>query len=295
MGYAPSRSSGWERLCGRTTILSMRYLIIRISTAALAVIVVCTSMVAAQAEVFPVASSVRTMYAKREIVHTLEALKSGARLGEQRSRLVTKGDRLHFEVVTEFEDGVVSDERGVMDISSGYRALSYRKIGRRNGVIEDELRVDFLSGHTEWMVHGERHEQTFSFAPDTYAGPMLAVVLAAVPEMPEGGTSFQMITFRPDPRVYTIQVDVMDRGTFDLVTTPAPATKLRLKVDLGSVGNALFKRIIPTHYFWYTQDSSPDFFAFEGQLGHDGPELLMFPRGLQRRDLPGDGTVVAQQ
>ncbi len=281
-------------MCERAAILSMRYLILRISMAVLA-IVVCTPMAVVHAEVFPVAASVRTRDTAREAVHTLEALKSGARVGEQHSRLATEGDRLRFEVVTRFEDGVVSDERGVMDISNGYRALSFSKVGRRNGVVEDELRVDFVSGHTEWMIHGERHEQTFSFTPDTYAGPMLAVVLAAVPQMPEGQASFQMITFRPDPRVYTIQVDVVDRGTFDLVSTPSAATKLRLKVDLGSVGNALFKRIIPTHYFWYTQDSSPDFFAFEGQLGHDGPELLMFPQGLQRQAVPGDGTVVAAQ
>ena len=282
-----------ERLCGGTAILSMRNIIIRISRAVLA-IVVCASTVVAHAEVFPVAASIRAMDAPREVVHTLEALKSGARLGEQSSRLITEGDRLRFKVVTRFEDGVVSDERGVMDISNGYRALSFSKVGRKNGVVLDEHHIDFVTGHTEWMIDGEHHEQNFSFAPDTYAGPMLAVVLAAVPQMPGGQAFFEMITFRPDPSVYTIRVDVVDRGTFNLVSTPSPATKLRLKVDLGSVGNALFKRIIPTHYFWYTQDASPDFFAFEGQLGHDGPELLMFPQGLQRRAVPGDGTVVAQ-
>ena len=58
--------------------------------------------------------------------------------------------------------------------------------------------------------------------------------------------------------------------------------------------NALFKRLIPTHYFWYTDGDSPDFFAFEGQLGHDGPELLMYPPGWSR-SVPPHGTVVAQQ
>ncbi len=162
----------------------------------------------------------------RELVHTLETLRTGARLGEQRSEIITENDRLRFEVVTSFDDGTVSEDSGEMDISDGYRALSFRRVNRKHGVVDAEERVDFLSGHVEWTIGGVRQEQTFSFAPDTYAGPMLALVLAAVPQRPDGHASFQMITFRPDPRVYTIQVDVVDRGMFDLVSTPTPATKL---------------------------------------------------------------------
>lgn len=274
----------------------MRHIIIRSSAVLLGVV---TSVVAcvgvAPAEVFPVSASIRSMASQREVVHTLETVETGARLGEQRSRFVTEGDRLRFEVVTRFENGLVSNEHGVMDISDGYRALSFHKEGLKNGVVVDEYRIDFRSGRAEWTVDDVRHEQTFSFAPDTYAGPMLAFVLGAVPQKAEGRASFEMLTFRPDPSVYTIQVDVVDRGTCDLVSTPAPATKLRVKADLGPLGNALFERLIPTHHFWYTQEASPDFFAFEGQLGHDGPNLLMFPEGLQRSALRPDSTVVARQ
>ena len=274
--------------------LSMRYLIFRSSAALLAVAAVSVSVITARAEVFPVSADLRAPGSRREIVHTLETLKTGTRLGEQRSEIITDDGRLRFEVVTNFEDGTVTEERGVMDIDNGYRARSLYRVSRKNGVVDAEERVDFLTGHTEWTVDGVRHEQTFSFPPDTYAGPMLALVLAAVPARAEGHASFQMITFRPDPRLYTIRVDVVDRGRFDLVSTPVPATKLRLKVDLGSVGNTLFKRLIPTHYFWYSKAPSPDFLGFEGQLGHDGPELLMIPEG-QHRATPHDGTVVAQQ
>jgi hypothetical protein len=86
-----------------------------------------------------------------------------------------------------------------------------------------------------------------------------------------------VLTFRPDPGVYTVRADVVERAMFNVGALHAPTTKIRLKADLGPVRNAVLGSLIPTHYFWFTRERSPEFFAFEGLLSHDGPELIMVP------------------
>ena len=42
--------------------------------------------------------------------------------------------------------------------------------------------------------------------------------------------------------------------------------------------NVLFASLIPTHYFWFTREGTPEFLAFEGSLGYGGRELRMIPK-----------------
>jgi hypothetical protein len=107
---------------------------------------------------------------------------------------------------------------------------------------------------------------------------MLGVVLADVPDASRGIASFQTISFRPDPNVYTLRADVVDQENFKVGNVSEPTTKVRLKADLGPVQNVMFASLIPTHYFWFTRESPPEFFAFEGTLGYNGPELRMIPQ-----------------
>jgi hypothetical protein len=232
----------------------------------------------ASAEIFPVPRSIRAMQGPHEEVHVLQSIDGDVPIGEQRSRAVVANDRLELDVVTLFNSGERWDEHAVMDLHDGYRAVSFHKVGRRAGVIVGEEEIDFGSGAVTWTSDGARHQQTFRFEPDTYTGPMLALILAAVPGKPEGSASLRTVTFRPDPRVYTLQARVIDEETFRLGPLLEPTTKVRLKADLGPMQNVLLASFIPTHYFWFTRETPPEFFAFEGQLGHDGPELLMVPR-----------------
>lgn len=231
-----------------------------------------------RAEVFPVPAEIRQMRSPHDEVHVLRTLADGTPLGEQRFHAVVQNDVLALTVVTRFANGEQWDEHAEMDLSAGYRAKAFYKVGRAGGKVIAEQRVDFETGRISWLHEGARGERTVALTPDTYVGPMLGVVLADVPVTAQGAASLQTIVFRPDPNVYTLRADVVDRENFKLGNVDEPTTKVRLKADLGPVQNVVFASLIPTHYFWFTRESPPEFFAFEGTLGYGGPELRMLPQ-----------------
>ena len=231
----------------------------------------------ASAEVFPVPPSVLEMSTPHEEVHLLKGRADGTSLGEQRLRAVVEGGCLKLDVVTRFTSGEQWDERAEMDLTRGYRAKSFRKIRRRGGKVIAEHAIDFTSGLVTWLHDGERGTRTLTFAPDTYIGPMLGVVLAAVPDRATGLASFQTVVFRPEPSVYTVRAEVVAQEDFRVGRLSEPATKIRVRADLGPVQNVLLASLIPTHYFWFTRDTPPEFLAFEGTLGYGGLDMRMIP------------------
>src|SRR5260221_601558 len=111
---------------------------------------------AARADVFPVPQSVRDMRGVHEEVHVLRSLSDGTPLGEQRFRAVVDHDVLALTVVTHFTSGEQWDESAEMDLSNGYRATHFQKIGRAAGKVIAETRIDFPTGQVSWLRDGQR-------------------------------------------------------------------------------------------------------------------------------------------
>jgi hypothetical protein len=231
----------------------------------------------ARSEVFAVPDTVRHLREPQQQFHVLRS-REGTVVGEQHCRAVVAGDRLSFDLSTRFTSGEEWDEHGEMDLADGFRSRSFRKIARRDGRVFEEQNVDFASGKVEWLVDGVRAERTLTFSPDTYIGPMLAMVLGGVPDKTPAATSFQALVFRPDPAVFTLRAEAVDQEDFRVGKTVEPTTKLRVKADLGPVQNVMFASLIPTHYFWFSRRETPEFVAFEGALGN-GTEVTMVPGG----------------
>jgi hypothetical protein len=229
----------------------------------------------AAAEVLAVPEVVRQMPTPREETHVLRAL-DGALVGEQRYSVTVVGARLRFESHTHFARGDESDERGEMDLGDGFRSRRFDKTVRREGRVVQEQHVDFTTGAVQWLEDGVRAERAMQFPPDTYIGSMLALVLSGVAEKHPAETSFQALVFRPDPMVVTLKADAVDEEQFPFGTAVPVATKLRVKADLGPIKNVMFASLIPTHYFWFTHTSEPQFVAFEGKLSN-GLEVVMTP------------------
>jgi hypothetical protein len=229
----------------------------------------------ARAEVFAVPETIRHLQGAKDETHVLRS-PAGTALGEQRFHADVDGSRLVFEITTRFTNGDEWDEHGEMDLTDGFRARRFDKTVRHAGQVVGEQHIDFTTGSVAWLVDGVRAERAMTFAPDTYIGPMLAMVLASVPEKGPAAASFQALVFRPDPMLFTLRADAVDEEDFAVGTTATPTTKLRVKADLGPVKNVMFASLIPTHYFWFTRDTPPAFFAFEGALGN-GVEVVMTP------------------
>jgi hypothetical protein len=237
---------------------------------------VALAATAAGAEILPVPVAVRDMRGAHEDVHALRALDGPAMLGEQRSRALVHDGVLAVEITTRFGSGEHWQEYAEMDLREGYRARSFRKQIRRGGTLVEEQEIDFTTGEVRWLHEGARDTRRLTLRPDTYVGPMLGVVLAEVPER-QAGTAFDVVVFHPEPTVYTVRADVIDQEVYRTANFAEPTTKLRLRADLGPVQNVLLASFIPTHYFWFTRESPPEFLAFEGTLGYGGPELRMVP------------------
>jgi hypothetical protein len=225
------------------------------------------------ADVLPVPDAVRHMHAPKEETNAIRS-PSGAVIGEQRFQASVADDRLTFEVITRFTSGDESDEHGEMDLSDGFRSRRYDKSVRRDGSVVQEQHVDFVGGNVRWRADGSSGERAMAFPPDTYVGPMLAVVLAGVPEQQPAARSFEAVVFRPDPQVVTLRAEVVDEEAHPLGTRVPSAAKLRVKADLGPIKNVVFASLIPTHYFWFTRSEAPEFVGFEGKLWN-GLEVVM--------------------
>ena len=230
-------------------------------------------MVPAAAEVLPVPEVVAELQAPMEEHHAIRA-PTGATLGEQRFQARVAANRLTFDIATRFASAEEWDEHGEMDLTGGFRSRLFDKVVRRDGRVVQEQHIDFTTGKVAWLVDGVQAERAMQLPPDTYIGPMLALVLASVPERTPAASSFQALTFRPDPVVVTLRVEAVDEEEFPLGTRVPSATKLRVTADLGPVKNVLFASLIPTNYFWFTRTSVPTFVGFEGKLGN-GLEVVM--------------------
>jgi hypothetical protein len=241
----------------------------------MAVVVVLLAGGQAVAEVLAVPDAIRQWRVPKEEHHVLRS-PAGVVLGEQRFQAVVTGDRLEFDITTRFTSGEEWDEHGAMDIADGFRSRLFHKTVRRGGRVSAEQQVDFTTGKIAWLVDGVQAERAMTFAADTYIGPMLAMVLAGLPEKSPTAASFQALVFGPDPAVFTLRAEAVDPQGDAADLRAEPTTKLRVKADLGPVKNVMFASLIPTHYFWYTRAASPELKAFEGTISN-GLEVVMVP------------------
>lgn len=241
------------------------------------------------AEVLAVPEAFRQLRAPKEEFHVLRA-PDGTTLGDQRVLAAVTADILTFDITTRFGSGEEWDEHGEMDLAEGFRSRLFQKTVRRSGKIAAEQRVDFTAGKITWLVDGVQAERTMRFAPDTYVGPMLAMVLAGVSEKMRVTSDFHAIVFRPDPVVVTLRAEPVDQEDFNTGSRVAPSTKMRVKADLGPLKNALFASLIPTHYFWFTRENPPEFVGFEGALGN-GLEVVMVPEAPTTKTATSYGAV----
>jgi hypothetical protein len=235
-----------------------------------------------RAEVFAVPASLRAQPQAFDETHVLRTVE-GTVVGEQRSTATVRDDRLSLDIVTRFANGERWDERAEMDLAEGYRARAFTKSVRRAGAVVAEQKVDFHTGEVTWRDEKGRGARTIGFTPDTYMGPMMGVILAAVPGIASRTASFQALIMNPEPALYTVRAQVMGQEDYRLDAGREPASKIRVRADLGAVQNALFAPLIPTHYFWFTRADPPEFLAFEGTLGYGGPDVQMVPKSTTAR------------
>ncbi len=239
------------------------------------VTVACTLARPVAAAVLAVPAVIAQLQAPKEETHVLHG-RDGSALGEQHFRAAVAGNRLTFDVATHFASGEEWDEHGTMGLADGLRSERFDKTVRRAGRVVQEQHVDFTNGNVAWLVDGVHAERTMTLAPDTYIGPMLALVLAGVPEREPAKASFEALVFRPDPVVVTLRAEAVGEDDPPLAPHGAAATKLRVKADLGAIKNVLFASLIPTHFFWFTRSRMPEFVGFEGKLSN-GLEVVMTP------------------
>lgn len=246
----------------------------RIGLAVVAVVVAACAT-PALAEVLTVPEAVRVIRGAKD-EHLVLRSPDGVVLGEQYVHAVVDADQLRFDLVTRFTNGDEWDERGELALTDGFRARRFDKTMRRAGRVVQKQHVDFTTGKVEWLVDGVRAERTMTLPPDTYVGSMLGMVLGGVPGKSPAAARFSALVFRPDPVVVTVRAEATDERQGARRALFEGATKLRVRADLGPIKNMLLARMIPTHYFWFSEGSERALVGFEGELAN-GVAVVMTP------------------
>ena len=176
-----------------------------------------------------------------------------------RSSARVAADRLIFDIATR-----LAERRGMGRArrNGSHRRVPLAAFRRRScaaTVASSSSSIDFTTGKVAWLVDGVQAERAMQLRA-RYLHRTDARARAGV-ECRSGRrrrVAFRRSSFRPDPVVVTLRVrNAVDEEEFPLGTASPPATKLRVKADLGPVKNVLFASLIPTHYFWFTRDERP--------------------------------------
>jgi len=187
----------------------------------------------------------------------------------QRLRVWREGEILHLELDRRFANGERSREEATARINGVLEPLEFHKRALQNGEAERQD-MDLQAGIVETTIKGETRQYELDLPPDTYVGPMLAVASAQVTADPNRFGEFSTVALTPEPKVYRLRAEVIEREAVDLGAGLQRAYEVRLRADLGGVGNALLASFLPAHHFWFADDPSRQFLAFRGTLGYEG-------------------------
>lgn len=217
----------------------------------------------------PVPETISSLEGVREDEHVVLAADGGAPLGVQRLRAWRNGEILHLELDRRFANGERSREEATARINGILEPLEFHKKGIQDGEAESQD-MDFRTGIVKATIKGETRQYELDLPPDTYVGPLLAVASAQVTADPTRFGEFSTVALTPEPKVYRLRAEVVERGAVDLGAGLQRAYEVRLRPDLGAVKNVLFASFLPAHHFWFADDPSRQFLAFRGTLGYEG-------------------------
>jgi hypothetical protein len=218
---------------------------------------------------------------------------TGEILGQgELTQAVKGGDLVESQLVFQFKDGSLHDEKVAFSQQREFMLISYRLV-QRGPSFPDQIDVSVDRGAAEYKIRskvGENgKEEVLSghvdLPKDVYNGMLITVSKNLQKGVDE---TVSVLTFTPTPQIVTVQLRAIDEHPVKIGEASSKATQYAFTPQIGMirelVGKATGRLPAQFHYkCWILIDEAPSFVQFEGPLQLMGPIVRI---GLMSPGLP---------
>ena len=206
------------------------------------------------------------------LVHSL----GGETIGQgELTQVVKEGDLVESQLVINFKDGSLHEEKVAFSQQRVFTMLRYHLI-QRGPSFPDQIDVSIDRGTAEYKVRSQagkdgREEVLtghFDLPNDVYNG-MFVVVLKNLPK--EANATVNVLAFTPSPQAIQLKLNFIGEQTVHIADLSSKAKHYVFKPQIGKIRQFFGKltRQLPAdfHYdCWILTDKVPAFVQFEGPL-----------------------------
>jgi hypothetical protein len=195
--------------------------------------------------------------------------------GELTQRL--HGDRIDSQLILNFKDGSLRDERVTYSQDGVFRLETYRLIQRGPSFPIHEMSLERRTGRFEARTQETKSDEVkeasgdLQMPADLYNG-MALVLLKNLP--PGSGASVQMAVFTPQPRFIKMNLISEEEQVVRLGGVSRSVRRYLVKLEVGGLTGVLASLVgkdPPDVRYWLATGEVPAFVRFQGAMYLKGP------------------------
>ena len=188
-----------------------------------------------------------------------------------------RGGRVESQLVLNFKDGSLWDERVTFSQNDVFRVEAYRLIQRGPSFPISEISFDRRTGRFEARTQETKSDEVkeangaLEMPADLYNG-MALVLLKNLPQ--QSGASVQMAVFTPKPRLIKMNLISENEDVVYLGGASRIARRFLVKLEVGGLTGALASLVgkdPPDVRYWLVTGEVPAFVRFQGAVYLKGP------------------------
>ncbi len=201
-----------------------------------------------------------------------------------------RGGRVESQLLLNFKDGSLRDERVTFSQNEVFRLEAYRLVQRGPSFPTSEISFERRTGRFEARTQATRGEELkeargeLEMPADLYNG----MALTLLKNLPSGsGTSVQMAVFTPGPRLIRMDLISEQEEVARLGGATRTARRYLVKLEVGGLTGVLASlagKDPPDVRYWLVPGDVPAFVRFQGAMYLKGPVWRL---ELTTLDLPG--------
>jgi hypothetical protein len=188
-----------------------------------------------------------------------------------------RGARIESQLVLNFKDGSLRDERVTFSQNGVFRVEAYRLLQRGPSCPFSEISFDRQTGRFEARTQQTKSDEireasgAFEMPADLYNG-MAPVLLKNIP--PGSPVSVQMAVFTPKPRLLEMKLISETEDVVRLGASTRTVRRYLVKLEVGGLTGVLASLVgkdPPDVRYWMVTGEVPAFVRFQGAMFLKGP------------------------
>jgi hypothetical protein len=188
-----------------------------------------------------------------------------------------RGGRIESQLLLNFKDGSIRDERVTFSQNDVFRVEAYRLVQRGPSFPLSEISFDRRSGRFDARTQQAKSDEVreasgaLEMPADLYNG-MALVLLKNLP--PGSGASVQMAVFTPKPRLLEMKLISEEEIVVRLGSSTRTIRRYLVKLEVGGLTGVLASLVgkdPPDVRYWLATGEVPAFVQFQGPMFLKGP------------------------